>query len=122
MITGGLVTVYVTDVERAVEFYTEALGLELAYREGPSWAVVRAPDGFGVGLHQTMDDAEAGVSGSTSLGFRVEGELADVVEDLRSRGVTFVTDLTEETAVPLAYFEDPDGNVLYVVEERGAHA
>jgi catechol 2,3-dioxygenase-like lactoylglutathione lyase family enzyme len=121
MITSGLVTVYVTDMERAIDFYTKTLGLELAYRGGPSWAVVRAPDGFGVGLHQTMEGAEAGTSGSTTLGFRVEGDLADVVEDLRSKGVTFVTDITEETAVPLAYFEDPDGNVMYVVEARGGH-
>ncbi len=121
MITSGLVTLYVTDMERAIDFYTETLGLELAYRGGPSWAVVRAPDGFGVGLHQTMEGAEAGKSGSTTLGFRVKGDLADVVEELRSKGVTFVTDITEETAVPLAYFEDPDGNVMYVVEERGGH-
>ena len=121
MITGGLVTVYVTDMERAIEFYTETLGLELAYRGGPSWTVVRAPDGFGVGLHQTMEGAEAGENGSTTLGFRVRGDLAGVVEELRSRGVHFVTDLTEDTAVPLAYFEDPDGNVMYVVEERGGH-
>lgn len=121
MITGGLVTVYVTDMERAVAFYTETLGLELDYRGGPSWAVVRAPDGFGVGLHRTMEGARAGQSGSTTLGFRVEGDLEDVVEDLRSKGVSFVTDITEETAVPLAYFEDPDGNVMYVVEQRGGH-
>lgn len=121
MITGGLVTVYVTDMERALEFYTGTLGLELDYRGGPSWAVVRAPDGFGVGLHRTMEGAEAGRSGSTTLGFRVSGELTDVVESLRARDVNFVTDITEETAVPLAYFEDPDGNVMYVVEERGGH-
>lgn len=121
MITGGLVTIYVTDMERALDFYTGTLGLELDYRGGPSWAVVRAPDGFGVGLHRTMEGAEAGRSGSTTAGFRVEGDLADVVDRLRSAGVHFVTDITEETAVPLAYFEDPDGNVMYVVEERGGH-
>lgn len=121
MITSGLVTVYVTDMERALEFYTGTLGLELDYRGGPSWAVVRAPDGFGVGLHRTMEGAEAGKSGSTTLGFRVEGPLSEVVDRMKDEGVHFVTGLTEETAVPLAYFEDPDGNVMYVVEERGAH-
>lgn len=121
MITGGIATVYVTDMERAVEFYTETLGLDLAYRGGPSWAVVRAPDGFNVGLHESMEGAPVGESGSTTLGFRVGGSLGDVVADLASRGVEFVGDITRETAVPLAYFRDPDGNRMYLVEERGAH-
>lgn len=118
MITGGIVTIYVTDMERAVEFYTGTLGLELVYRGGPSWTVVRAPDGFRVGLHDAMGSAPVGESGSASLGFRVEGDLEEVVRELSSRGVRFVGDLTEETAVPLAYFEDPDGNRMYLVEAR----
>lgn len=118
MITGGMVTVYVTDLDRAVRFYTEALGLELRYRAGPGWAVVQAPDGFAVGLHDAMDSAPVGESGSTTLGFHVEGDLEDVVDELASRGVDFVSELTEETAVPLAYFEDPDGNRMYLAEAR----
>lgn len=118
MITGGMVTVYVTDVERALQFYTETLGLDLAYRAGPGWAVVRAPDGFAVGLHDAMDGAEVGASGSTTPGFHVEGDLEAVVSELSDRGVNFVTDLTEDTAVPLAYFEDPDGNRMYLAEAR----
>lgn len=118
MITGGMVTVYVTDVDRALEFYTGTLGLDLAYRAGPGWAVVRAPDGFAVGLHDAMDSATVGESGSTTLGFHVDGDLEQVVSELSDRGVTFVTDLTEDTAVPLAYFEDPDGNRMYLAEAR----
>lgn len=118
MITGGMVTLYVDDMERALEFYAGTLGLELAYRGGPSWAVVRAPDGFSVGLHDSMGSAPVGETGSTTLGFHVEGPLREVVEELAGRGVHFVGDLTEETAVPLAYFEDPDGNQLYLAEAR----
>lgn len=121
MITGGIVTVYVTDLDRAVAFYTETLGLELMYRSGPSWAVVRAGDDLTLGLHEAMKGAPVGESGSASVGFRVEGALPEVVEDLQARGVTFVGEITEDTAVPLAYFEDPDGNTMYLVEERGGH-
>ncbi len=120
MITGGITTVYVSDMDRAIEFYTETLGLEMAYRGGPSWAVVQAPDGTSVGLHDAMGGS-TGEKGSTTLGFRVDGELEDVVEELASRGVEFVGDVTEDTAVPLAYFQDPDGNEMYLVEQRGAH-
>lgn len=118
MITGGMVTLYVTDVDRALEFYTETLGLELAYRAGPGWAVVRAPDGFAVGLHDAMDSATVGEAGSVTPGFHVDGDLEEVVRELSDRGVDFVTELTADTAVPLAYFEDPDGNRLYLAEAR----
>lgn len=118
MITGGMVTVYVDDVDRAVEFYTDVLGLTLAYRGGPGWAVVRAPDGFSVGLHDAMGSAPVGQAGSTTLGFHVEGPLQDVVDEFASRGVEFVSELTEDTAVPLAYFEDPAGNRMYLAEAR----
>ncbi len=119
MISGGMVTVYVTDVDRSVDFYTETLGLELAYRGGPGWAVVRAPDGFALGLHDAMGEAPVGASGSATPGFHVEGDLEEVVDELRGRGVEFVGEITEDTAVPLAYFEDPDGNRMYLAEARG---
>lgn len=121
MITGGIVTVYVTNLDRAVEFYTETLGLDLVHRSGPSWAVVRAGDELTLGLHEAMEGAPVGQSGSATVGFRIDGALPDVVDELRSRGVSFVGEITEDTAVPLAYFEDPDGNRMYLVEERGGH-
>ncbi len=122
MISGGMVTVYVNDVERALEFYTGTLGLELVYRGGPGWAVVRAPDGFAVGLHDAMGEAPVGASGSSTVGFHVEGTLEEAVEELADRGVEFVGEITEDTAVPLAYFEDPDGNRMYLAEARdGGH-
>ena len=121
MISGGMVTVYVTDMERAVEFYAGTLGLEVAYRGGPGWTVVRAPDGFAIGLHDAMGEAPVGEAGSATVGFHVEGELEAVVEELAGRGVDFVGAITEETAVPLAYFEDPDGNRMYLAEARGGH-
>lgn len=120
MITSGIVTLYVTDMERAVEFYTDTLGLEEVYRGGPSWTVVQTPDGFRVGLHDAMGES-VGVSGSTTLGFRVDGALPDVVDELSARGVDFVGEITQDTAVPLAYFQDPDGNQMYLVEQGGGH-
>lgn len=122
MISGGIVTMYVTDMDRALQFYTETLGLELVQRSGPSWTVVRAGEDLTLGLHEAMKGAPVGETGSATVGFRVEGSLPEVVAELESRGVVFTGDITEETAVPLAYFEDPDGNQLYLVEQRGAHA
>jgi len=122
MITGGMVTLYVTDMKRALGFYTGVLGLELAYRSGPGWAVVRSPDGFSVGLHDSMGSAPVGEEGSSTVGFHVDRPLEETVEELSEAGVEFQGELTRETAVPLAYFRDPDGNVLYLAEARGVGA
>jgi hypothetical protein len=43
-------------------------------------------------------------------------EVGGEVED---GGGTFVGEITEDRAVPKSYFEDPDGNTMYLVEERG---
>ncbi len=49
MIQEGNVTVMVSDLERAIRFYTEALGLKLKWRWG-DYAEVEAP-GVTIGLH-----------------------------------------------------------------------
>ena len=38
MIQGGLPTIYVSDMERAVRFYVDLLGLGLRFRAGDAWA------------------------------------------------------------------------------------
>jgi catechol 2,3-dioxygenase-like lactoylglutathione lyase family enzyme len=42
MITGGNATVFVSNMDRAVQFYTEVLGLKLTNRFGDNWATVEA--------------------------------------------------------------------------------
>src|SRR5215469_833122 len=55
MISGGNVTVFVTNMDRAVRFYTETLGLKLAYRFGDHWASVEAGRGLTIGLHPSSE-------------------------------------------------------------------
>ena len=42
MISGGNATVYVSDMDTAVRFYTETLGLTLTNRFGNHWATLEA--------------------------------------------------------------------------------
>ena len=51
MITGGNATVFVSDMDNAVRFYTEVLGLRLTNRFGDHWATVDAGKGLTIGLH-----------------------------------------------------------------------
>ena len=51
MISGGNATVFISNMDAAVRFYTEVLGLKLTNRFGNSWATVEAGKGLTIGLH-----------------------------------------------------------------------
>jgi catechol 2,3-dioxygenase-like lactoylglutathione lyase family enzyme len=51
MTNGGAARLYVSDVQRAVKFYTEILGLRLRAGYQDRWASIDAGNGFILGLH-----------------------------------------------------------------------
>ena len=51
MIRGGVATIFVSQMDRAVSFYTDTLGFDLVHRSGDHWASVDAGDGLMLGLH-----------------------------------------------------------------------
>ncbi len=122
MIRGGNATIFVSDMDRAVRFYTETLGFGLTYRSGEHWAQIDAGDGLQLGLHAAGEGVPApGTAGSVQVGFNVTQPIEQVVEALGRRGVAFTGPIAEATGVKLAFFNDPDGNALYLCEvQQGA--
>ena len=119
MITGGNATIYVNDLDRAVEFYTGALELELVDRFENEWAAVRAPGGLLIGLHPVRPDhPQPGAAGGITVGFFVDQALEDVHEHYYQRGVRFQGPIVNDEVVRLAWFTDPDGNLLYLCETK----
>lgn len=119
MITGGNATIYVSDLDRAVEFYTQALELELVDRFEQEWAAVRAPGGFMIGLHPVRPDGpQPGEPGGITVGLFVDEALEDVHEHYFRRGVNFKGPIVNDEVVRLAWFTDPDGNLLYLCETK----
>src|SRR5712692_5505080 len=85
MINGGLATVYVSDMDRAVNFYSETLGLKLQYRAGPGWAQLDAGKGLILGLHGTHQGGPPpGQNGSTVLGFELDEPMDQAYQKLAS--------------------------------------
>lgn len=118
MFSGGNATVFVSDLELAVRFYTETLGLTLKERFENDWAAVRAGN-FIIGLHPLADfGPRAGIVGSVAIGLDVVGALEDTVDELTDRGVQFTGPIIEDPFSPvrLAFFKDLDGNELYLIE------
>jgi catechol 2,3-dioxygenase-like lactoylglutathione lyase family enzyme len=119
VINGGNATIYVTELERAVDFYTRTLGLPLVYQAGEHWASIRA-GGLEIGLHPAGSHTPTpGTAGAVTVGLSVDEPIDQVVSVLQARGVVFDGPVTDDGPVKLAFFADPDGNALYLAEETG---
>jgi catechol 2,3-dioxygenase-like lactoylglutathione lyase family enzyme len=122
MFTSGNVTIYVTNMDRAVRFYTETLGLKLAYRFGDHWASVELGKGLTIGIHPTTEAAAPGErKGGPTIGLELEGTLDEAMKTLEARGVRFDGIVNEGKAGKFAGFHDPDGNQLYLAELNWKH-
>jgi predicted enzyme related to lactoylglutathione lyase len=111
-----VVTIFVSDMDRAVEFYTSVLGMKLEHRFGNEWASLKTQDGVNVGLHPASKESPAGRRGSITIGFEVRESIKKAVTEMKQKGVKFVTTITDDKQVKAAHFQDPDGNEMYLVE------
>ena len=127
MISNGNATVYVSDIDAAIRFYTEALGLKLTNRFGHQWATIHAGPsywttdevgaGLIIGLHPMSAKApRPGTVGSIGFGLETYEPLEQVIPTLRKRGVKVTSDIVRFEAGNSVGFEDPDGHPSYVHE------
>ena len=121
LLEGGGPTIFVADLQRAVDFYTEILGLRLLFRADDHFAMIDAGGGLQIGLHPPGSRApKPGTSGSIQVGLTVAQPIEQVVTALQGKGVGFQEEngqvVIADGPVKLAYFGDPDGNDLYLIE------
>jgi predicted enzyme related to lactoylglutathione lyase len=117
MITGGNATVFVSNMDRAVQFYTEVLGLKLTNRFGDNWATIDAGKGLTIGLHPASPKYPApGTKGGIMLGMEIEGTIEKAVASLGKKGVHFKDSVVKSEAGNFVHLEDPDGNDIYLWE------
>ncbi len=121
MFSSGNITVYVSNMDAAVRFYTETLGLKLAYRFGDHWASVEVGKGLTIGLHPASAENPAGRKGSMAIGLELSGSIHEAMRTLEGKGVKFQGIVNEGKAGTFAGFEDPDGNQLYLAELNWSH-
>ena len=94
---------YVADMDRAVAFYTERLGLKLKFKS-PGWSELLTGETT-IALHQATAEHPAG---SAQLGFAV-GDLDAFVAEKKALGVEFTAPPTETFGTRIAKFKDSDG-------------
>jgi predicted enzyme related to lactoylglutathione lyase len=114
------ITVPVSDQQRALDFYTGKLGLEtrldVSYGDGQRWIEV-AVSGAATTIALAPPGGNGSVGVDTGIRFRTGDAQADY-EEFKSRGVSLEGDIMRWPDVPAMFtFRDPDGNLLYVVED-----
>ena len=98
---------YVSDLDAAVRFYTEVLGLKLRSRD----AVARFDiDGVLFELVPTTDAGKMQGDGNARLCLEVD-DVKAALQDLQRRGVATTPAEVKSNGV-LASFRDPDGNEI----------
>ena len=113
----------VSDLDRARDFYTDTLGLEQVDQEGDELIVLRSGDSQ-VSVYRSQF---AGTNKATAVTWAVDDIDAEV-ESLRSKGIMFEHydmpglevrgDVHVGEGMKIAWFKDPDGNILNIVEEQ----
>jgi catechol 2,3-dioxygenase-like lactoylglutathione lyase family enzyme len=110
----------VEDMERAVRFYRDVLGLRVV-DQNPYWTSLDV-GGVRIGLHWTEGGKipyvardDHGPHAGACLTLRTD-DIRSTVAQLRGRGVRFLGDVTDAEWGSLATFEDVDGNVLKLMQ------
>ena len=112
----------VTDVQRAIEFYTKHLGFRVEHQHLPAFATVA----YGpLRMHLSGPDASGSrplpgggrqnPGGSNRVVLRVE-DLQGLINTLQSAGVQFRNAMETEPAGKQIQVQDPDGNPVELFE------
>ena len=119
--TTVMATVAVRKIDVARRFYEDTLGLELSATEGDAARAYRS----GSSNILVYESSFAGTNKATSATWIVGDELDAIVRALTAKGVAFehydLPDTTRQGDVHVsgktrvAWFKDPDGNILSIV-------
>ena len=118
------VNIAAKDLSIAKKFYEEILGLKQVGTEGMSSMMFRS----GTTDLLIYQSQYAGTNRATAVTWYVGENIGDIVQALKAKNVTFEHyerqdvimegDIHIDGKMKLAWFRDPDGNILSIVNER----
>jgi predicted enzyme related to lactoylglutathione lyase len=113
----------VKDMEIAMKFYEGTLGLTKTDMSDPSGTMYKSGDS----MIFVYPSEYAGTNKATALAWGVGDDLDKIIEDLKAKGVTFEHydmpgmkvegDVHVMGEMKAAWFKDPDGNILNLVNQ-----
>jgi predicted enzyme related to lactoylglutathione lyase len=112
--------IVVKDIEKAIEFYTEVVGLELKeYHKEFRWAELSGPGGsiLGIGQEGPESPMKPGVNAVVTVSVE---DIAEARAHFVTKGATLVGDVVEIPGhVKMQTFVDADGNTMQIVQKLG---
>lgn len=113
----------VKNLEKAKNFYEDILGLAQVDAEGQEVIVYRSGNST-INVYQSQF---AGTNQATAVTWTVGKDMENIVRALKSKGITFehydMPDMKREGDIhvagdmKVAWFKDPDGNILNIVNQ-----
>ncbi|MBO9038583.1 MULTISPECIES: VOC family protein [Curtobacterium] len=103
------VWVPVSDMERAVAFYRDTLGLTVK-DQSDDWSEIDA-GGLMIGLNG-RESAGQGSDGGAVVSFQPDGSIEDEVASLKERGADIQGEISEHPWGKIIPFKDSEGNDL----------
>ena len=113
----GQIAVPITDIERAIRFYRDTLGMRFLFQ---------APPGLGFfdlnGIRLMLDGPARAQAGNSSIIYYSVSDLGAAFITLSERGVQFEAEPHLIAKMPdhelwMAFFRDPDNNLIALMSE-----
>ena len=117
----GQVGMAVGDIDACVEFYRDRLGLRLIARAAPGLAFFDCD-----GVRLMLSGSPGGTSSGNSILYFTVTDIQACCSELTEGGVEIgrgpmLVHSAGDYELRMAFFEDPSGNTLAVMEERGEY-
>jgi predicted enzyme related to lactoylglutathione lyase len=109
----GNVLIPVDDLDKAIDFYSESLGLTVKFRDGDRFAAL---DGGGVTVALVAGPEQ--VAGAVTAPSYKVGDLEEAVRDLTAAGAELIAGPAAGPHEDRAVLRDPSGNVLVLYSPR----
>ncbi len=115
----GQIAVTVSDIDAALAFYRDILGLTFLFRPGPNLAFL---DAGGVRLMLTTPQGAGSIGNNSVLYFTVtrleEAQAAIVARGAREERAPQLTARMTDHELWIGFVRDPDGNLIGLMEEK----
>jgi catechol 2,3-dioxygenase-like lactoylglutathione lyase family enzyme len=121
--TNATANIAVKDLATAKKFYEGTLGLKQVDAEGDEVIVMKSGDTL-INVYRSQ---YAGTNKATAVTWAVGDEIGRIVKALKDKGVTFEHydmpgttlegDIHVGHGMKVAWFKDPDGNILNLIDQ-----